>query len=442
MLSKYVRVRERGSVVAIFHELHPVPFYCAKEDWQAFVAGIGVRADMQQELIERRLIVSCLEEDEREFQRVAKAVERKLSQPNILYLMTAQGCNFRCGYCPVPELAKKLGETLLSGEDARSGIELWARHISDRFDETGRYVVIFYGGEPLLNIPVIVVSLSHIRTLKEKGVLPQGVSSMIATNGACVDENVVAMCKEHDVTVVVGIDGMREANDSLKVDILGNGTFDRIVSAIKQLVSGGVHTCTSVMIHPFNINQIEKITGFLEGLGVEKIGFNFLRGKHLHQLVDPTKTDAYFRQAAQVLIRNANTGTPGFEYQMEKKVSAFRQGDFFPVDCTCYGNQLVIQPDGQISHCPFSKPKLGNVREVGRGFRISEQLIVSEWRKRLPLYHSAYAASDAKALCGTGCAWGSEELYNDALALDAGSKIFSEEVFNELIWSNYTQEKA
>lgn len=58
------------------------------------------------DLKRRKLIVESLDDDRHEFERVASCLEHKLNQPTILYLMTAQGCNFGCGYCPVPETAK------------------------------------------------------------------------------------------------------------------------------------------------------------------------------------------------------------------------------------------------------------------------------------------------------------------------------------------------
>lgn len=120
---------------------------------------------------------------------------------------------------------------------------------------------------------------------------------------------------------------------------------------------------------------------------------------------------------------------------MEKKLSAFNTGDFFPDDCTCYGNQLVIHPDGQISHCPFHDTRLGHVRHVGPDFRIHTTSVVREWRRRFPICHSGFDGVDWKSLCGAGCAWGCGELHGDTFAVDEGSKILGEEVFNELIWS-------
>ncbi len=440
MWSQYLRTRERCGIVAIFHELHPNPVFCSSEQWKKVVAGITDGAEVLiDDLWQRKLIVDSLEDDVGEFQVASSALERKLNQPTILYLMTAQGCNFKCAYCPVPEIAIRYGESVLSNEDASAGIDLWQEHLEDVYDPSLEYFVIFYGGEPLLNKEVIRHSLEYLKLKKDTGELPEKTNFMIATNGALVDDETVALCKKYGVMVAVGLDGPKASNDAMKVDSNGNSTFDRIVAAIRLLVKGGVRTFASTSITPHNISEIVDYADFFKELGVEKFGFNFLKGRLLLEVVGKDNLQGYYRQASQSVIEQARRhGSSGFEYQMEKKQIAFDQQDFFPVDCTCYGNQLVIQPDGQISNCPFYKAWLGHVREVGKEFRIWNQSVVIQWRKRLPLYHSG----EAKAMCGGGCAWSSSELKGSPLAVDDSSLIFSEEVLNELIWSRYDQAES
>ncbi len=435
MWSQYLRTREKNGIVAIFHELHPDPIFCSTKQWNKIVLGItdGLRRFIT-DLKEHKLIIESSQDDQDEFEKARHHLERKLNQPIILYLMTAQGCNFNCTYCPVPEIARKYGESILSTEDAFAGIDLWQEHIKDVYDPNLQYFVIFYGGEPLLNKKAIIDSLGYIKIKRNTGSLPANLNIMIATNGALIDDEIISLCKQHGVMVAVGLDGPKSSNDVLKVDINGAGTFDRIVSTIRLLVKNGIRTFASVSITPHNINHISGYSEFFGELGVEKFGFNFLKGRLLLELVGRDGLDGYYKQASRGVIENARQQEkPNFEYQMEKKQVAFDSGDFFPVDCTCYGNQLVIQPDGQISNCPFFKAWLGHVRNVGKDFRIWNQAIVAEWRKRLPLYHSG----EAKAVCGGGCAWSSNEMKGSLLAVDDSSQIFSEEALNELIWSRY-----
>lgn len=434
MFSKYLRTRERDGVVAVFHELHPDPVYINASDWHIYRSSGNLSDMLESQLREQKLVIVNEEEDTQSFTAAEAKLLGKLQHVTILYLMTAQGCNANCGYCPVQDIAKRYGASLLTVEAAKAGIDLWQYHLEDVFDDNRDYFVIFYGGEPLLNKPVIAASLEYLEAQRASGKLPTRVQYMVATNGLLVDDSFVDLCLEYQVSVAVGLDGDAQANDALKLDIEGRPTFERIASVIKRLVAAGVPTYVSCSITPFNLDQVEGMSAVVRGLGVKKFGFNFLRGQKLVDLVGSDGVEEYYRQATKAIIRHARVQVePGFEFQMEKKALAYSRGDFFPLDCTCYGSQLVIQPDGQVSNCPFFKAQLGNVQSLGIDFRIGDQPIVQEWRRRLPIYHS----SDAKALSGGGCAWGVVDQNLNPSVTDIGSQIFAEEVLDEFIWNTY-----
>lgn len=431
MFSHFLRTRERDGVVAIFHELHPEPIYCSNEQWQSLKSGTANNMkNLRNRLVHKKLIINNHAEDNEEMVTASRKLDDKLNQTTILYLMTAQACNMKCGYCPVPGQ----GKSLLTPSDAIAGIKLWGEHLKERYDPSLEYYVIFYGGEPLLNTPVIYSSLRYLDDMVRRKLLPDNIKYMIATNGTLVDRALVKVCYEYKVDIALGLDGTQNINDSLRVDEKGGGTYKKIVAAIKLLVNNGINTFISASITPYNISNLPELSSFFKSLGVEKFGFNFLKGRALLDLVGSDGVENYYRKASLGVIECAlKHNKPGFEFQYEKKKSAFETKNFFPVDCTCYGNQLVIQPGGQVSNCPFYKADIGHIQNLDQGFRIWDQSIVKEWRKRHPLYHPF----EAKAISGGGCAWSSIDLGNCPANFNHSEQIFSEEVLNELIWSEY-----
>jgi sulfatase maturation enzyme AslB (radical SAM superfamily) len=151
MISKYLRFRKKDDRIVIFHELHPDPLYCSLQEWEQFVCG-QEDASLESGLKERGLIVNSQEEDQKAYECACEKLLKKHSQAGTLYLMTAQGCNLGCKYCFVPDLARKYGEAMLRESDAIAGIDLWFEHLKDTYDPNTPYFVIFYGGEPLLNL--------------------------------------------------------------------------------------------------------------------------------------------------------------------------------------------------------------------------------------------------------------------------------------------------
>jgi uncharacterized protein len=113
---------------------------------------------------------------------------------------------------------------------------------------------------------------------------------------------------------------------------------------------------------------------------------------------------------------------------------------YFPTDCNGYGNQLVIDPRGQIGHCPFLPADPDSVHTAPAGFRINRQPTARQWRARLPLYNPACTPCDAKSICGGGCAWNAIELKNDPLAIDDAMCLLTRKVFDQLIWADTPEE--
>ena len=447
--SCFLRVLARDELVVLFHQLHPEPVYLSEQIWRDFLERVisGTLPErmngLVQELVARKLFVSDENVDTEELAKARANALRLLNRPTILYLMMAQGCNFACTYCPIPALAKRYGERLLSFEDAIAGIELWRKHIEDQPQDNNPYFLIFYGGEPLMNREVLERLLPYVSYEQSVGRLPKKLELMLCTNGSLVDEQLSKLCARYDAMVAVGVDGPQDHNDRIRITVASEPTFAEIERAIKQLVDDGVRVVASVTITPANVPRLTEYPAFLRKLGISQFGFNLMKGEALTRELAGGSAEEYCRAAARGVVQGLTEITEDgrcYEYQLEKKLTALRNGLPFSVDCTCYGNQLVIQADGQVSNCPFLRIDQGHVRELPDSFRIGRTETVEMWRSRLPLFNDSIPEDGV--LDGGGCAWSSSELYGNALAQDNLNAIFTKEVAHELIWTLLPRERA
>lgn len=447
--SSFLRVLARDGLVALFHQLRPEPVYLSERVWHDFpervISGtLPKRMDgLVHELVARKLFVSNENIDTEELAKARANTLQLLSRPTILYLMMAQGCNFACTYCPIPALAKRYGERLLSFEDAVAGIELWRKHIEDNPQDDEPYFLIFYGGEPLLNREVLERLLPYVSHEQSVGWLPKKLELMLCTNGSLVDGQLSRLFARHGVTVAVGIDGSQDHNDRIRITVTGEPTFAEIERAIKQLVGDGVRVVASVTITPANVHRLAEYSAFLRKLGISQFGFNLMKGEALTRELAGGSAKEYCRAAARSVVQGLVEITEDgrcYEYQLEKKLTALRNGLPFSVDCTCYGNQLVVQADGQVTNCPFLRFDQGHVRELPDSFRIGRTETVEAWRGRLPLFNDSIPADGV--LDSGGCAWSSSELSGNALAQDNLNAIFTKEVTHELIWTLLPREQT
>lgn len=450
--SRFLRVLARDGLVALFHQLRPEPIYLSEKVWHNFpervISGTLLKRmdGLVQELVARKLFVSDENIDADELAKARANTLRFFSRPTILYLVMAQGCNFACTYCPIPALAKRYGERLLSFEDAVAGIKLWRKHIEDNPQDGDPYFLIFYGGEPLLNREVLERLLPYMSEEQSAGRLPKKLELMLCTNGSLVDEHLSKLCARYGVTVAVGVDGPQDHNDRIRITVDGERTFAEIERAIKQLVGDGVRVVASVVITPANVRRLAEYPTFLRKLGISQFGFNLMKGEALTRELAGGSAEEYCRVAARSVVQGlAETTEDGrcYEYQLEKKLTALRNGLPFSVDCTCYGNQLVVQADGQVTNCPFLRFDQGHVRELPDSFRIGRTETVKAWRSRLQLFNNSILAEESDGvLNGGGCAWSSSELYGNAIAQDNLNAIFTKEVTHELIWTLLPKDQA
>lgn len=444
-VSRFLRVLTRDGLVAVFHQLHPEPVYLTERIWRNFPERVisrtlsGQMNSLMQELIARKLFINDPSADLEELTKARADALRLLDRPTILYLMMAQGCNFACTYCPIPALAKRYGENLLSFKDAVAGIALWQAHIREQQQDNDPYFLIFYGGEPLLNREVLEQLLLYVAEEQSAGRLPKKLELMLCTNGSLVDERLSKLLAHHKVTVAVGVDGPREHNDHIRLTVAGSPTFIEIERAVRQLVSDGVRVVASVMITPANVHRLVDYPAFLRKLGISQFGFNLMKGEALVRELDGGSVEEYCVAAARGVLQGlASVTVDGhcYEYQLEKKLTTLRKGLPFSVDCTCCGNQLVVQADGQVSNCPFLRLDQGHVRELPDTFRIGRTETVETWRRCLPLLNDSLTADNSdEVLDGGGCAWSSLELHGDTATQDTVSTIFTKEVTHELIWT-------
>lgn len=219
--SHFLCVFERDGLVALVHRLRPEPVYLSKKDWydvaSCITEGGRPNRDIVSELVTRELLIDDSDIDRQTLETARRQTLQSLNRPTILYLMMAQGCNFACSYCPIPALAKRYGERLLSFEDAVAGIVLWQKHIEEYPRDDNPYFLIFYGGEPLLNREVLERLLPYVADEQSAERLPKKLELMLCTNGSLIDERLSILLAHHRVTVAIGMDGPQEHNDRIRL---------------------------------------------------------------------------------------------------------------------------------------------------------------------------------------------------------------------------------
>jgi uncharacterized protein len=154
-------------------------------------------------------------------------------QPRIksMCLHICHDCNLRCAYC--------FAGTGDFGTGHRSMLDLATgrRAIDYLIEASGPRTnldVDFFGGEPLLNWPVVVELVAYCEQRgRETG---KTLRLTLTTNGVLLDPDKSRFIQEHFKNVVLSLDGRPEVHDRMRPDAGGKGSYNRVAGPIRDFI--------------------------------------------------------------------------------------------------------------------------------------------------------------------------------------------------------------
>ena len=147
-----------------------------------------------------------------------------------LCLMVAHDCNLRCKYCFADTGEFGGGRELMTNEVGERAVDYLIEHMGPRIHSE----IDFFGGEPLVNMPVVRHLTEYIRA-KEK-TTGKKFKLTLTTNGLLLNEENRKFFNDNNISLVLSLDGRKETHDRMRPDAGGNGTYDRVLKNFKALV--------------------------------------------------------------------------------------------------------------------------------------------------------------------------------------------------------------
>jgi len=183
-------------------------------------------------LHENGFLVSNRETERKALADYFTAVKSGTSELNVTVLTTLQ-CNFACDYCFQGDHGdyNKFADKMTLEMAARVGN--WTEQELDRV-RPERLVLTFFGGEPLLNLPVMYYLAERLADATRA----RDVRIMInvITNGLLLTEEVVDRLNPCGLNgIKVTLDGDHDTHNRMRPLRGGQGTFDRIIENVRRV---------------------------------------------------------------------------------------------------------------------------------------------------------------------------------------------------------------
>ena len=284
---------------------------------------------------------------------------------NTVVLNVNTGCNLSCTYCYKEDLDKPSAGKKMGAETAEASVEMLLKESPDE----ERYSVVFFGGEPLSNRPLIEHMVDYCeRRFAEAG---KQVEFIMTTNATLLTEEIVDYLNAHRFGLSVSIDGPKTVHDRNRITVGGQGTYDVVRRKVDLLLSRyrsrpvgarvtltrGVTDVETIWNHLFNELGFAEV-GFAPVTSGDMASYN-LTSEELVEVFANMK--ALGRRYLEAALEHRNIGFSN----LHQLITDIHEGHKKALPCGAGLKMLAVDHKGELNLCHrftgSSMPTFGNV---------------------------------------------------------------------------------
>jgi uncharacterized protein len=302
-------------------------------------------------------------------------------------LFLADGCNLNCTYCFEGLKPKRLMPMELAQKAVERLVKEWSG------DEKGISIALF-GGEPFLNWPVLKGIIEWAKEVAHES--GKHVSFSVTTNGTLLNDERVRFLKDHQVFVMLSMDGLPEAHDRHRRMVKNRPSFALVWKGFQLLREHHETFDVRMTVMPDTAPLLFESVMFLSEHGVRNIVIVPAFGVEWR----PNDRKVYWeqiRKIAEHFRNNDKQDTPSVQVSplqdLEKVEELVKRtnGESVQKDFGCYSgcyagaNGIAVTSSGEIFPCSAfvgSKElkesyRLGTVQEGLDNFRRQELYVLN-----------------------------------------------------------------
>jgi uncharacterized protein len=280
-------------------------------------------------------------------------------------------CNLACTYCyeygedKIVDTAHGRQSKFMSEATARDSVELLLQ-------ESGPVAhMTFFGGETLLNFPVLKATIAYARTRAAE--VGKTIDFSLTTNATLLQPEIIEFLADNEVGVTISLDGPRDLQNRFRVFHNGAGSYDVVAPKIRDLLRrhrsrpiGARVTLTSETIDVTRIyRHLTDELGFWEvgfapvttspnqGYAISDSGFDRMLGQ--------------FRELAQEFLEHAAADRHHGFSNVKDTLEEIHKGVSKAYPCGAGLGLLGVSTDGDVALCHrfagSDSHKIGSVRD-------------------------------------------------------------------------------
>lgn len=198
---------------------------------------------------------------------VATLLDQSLT--TVIFQVT-QDCNFCCRYCTYANsniTERKHTKQQMNWETAKQGVDFIYEHSGNSLEVE----MFFYGGEPLLNYPLIAKIVDY----SNKEFMTKRINYSMTINGSILTDEMLDFFIKNDFRLVVSFDGKEDIqNAHRKFYNNGGGTFKTVLNNVMKVKHANEEyfkNRVSVMPVIFYDERYSDVFNFFKSIGIDNI---------------------------------------------------------------------------------------------------------------------------------------------------------------------------
>lgn len=253
-----------------------------------------------------------------------------------LFLTTS--CNLRCRYCYVTRQDISMPASRLAGA---------VDFAFQRVERTDRLDLCMFGGEPLLNWPLVQKAVSLIEQRSDD--YDHAVRLSLVTNGTLLNRDILAYLHDHRVILQVSCDGLPHVQDLHRCFPDGRPSSAVVETNLVKALQYLPAVIVNMVYGPDTYLYLTDAIDYMAALGVKQMALNpdctaSWNGEKMAGL------EAAFDRVGELYLEYYAAGTPLFISLIDEKISVILRGGYGDADrCRMGYQEFAFSPRGTYS---------------------------------------------------------------------------------------------
>ena len=317
-------------------------------------------------------------------------------------LHVSHTCNIQCAYC-FAHGGDYGGKAMLMQPDVAEQAIRWIVSEAQVF---GRCQIDFFGGEPLLNFPLLRALVPFAKSLGVR--LGVQVGFGIVTNGTLLTDEMKQFLVDEKFQIKVSLDGGRKTQDRIRKFHNGSGTYDVVAKNVKRLTAEAPERVyLQAVMTAYDMDE-DQIADALRSLGTENalVGPAVVSPDAPYAIGEehiPVLKQQIYRRSRHALKAMLN-GEEGEDEEFDPRIQKLLTRQKSCHGCLGGKQYLAIAADGSIYFCS----SLADAPEFKMG-----DVFAGIDREKQQHFDAQFNVNNrpecktcwARNLCGGGCLW-------------------------------------